>query len=162
MNSDELLIEKFFNAFKKLDAKTMCECYADDVVFYDPMFDLLHGEHAKAMWQMLCKSATDFSLIYNSITNLDDGYYTCKWVATYTFSNTKQKVINDCKAHFKILDGLIIEHSDAWSFYKWSEQAFGLTGKLLGGLGLFRNRIKNSAKMQLLNYIENNKAHNKL
>ena len=105
MNNDERLIERFFTAFQKLNAAEMNACYSDDVAFYDPMFELLKGEEAKAMWEMLCQNARDFSLQYDSIKNLDDGYYTCNWTASYTFSKTGRRVVNMCKAHMKIENG---------------------------------------------------------
>ena len=156
MNNDESLIERFFTAFKKLDAKAMNACYSDDIAFYDPMFELLRGDEAKAMWEMLCKNAKDFSLQFDSIKNLDDGYYTCNWTATYTFSKTGRRVVNMCKAHLKIENGFITEHSDGWSLHKWSGQAFGITGKLLGWTSFFRTKIKNSAKRNLMHYLEQN------
>lgn len=158
MNNDERLIERFFKAFQKLNAAEMNACYSDDVAFYDPMFELLRGEEAKTMWEMLCKNARDFSLQYDSIKNLDDGYYTCNWTASYTFSKTGRRVVNMCKAHMKIENGLITEHSDGWSMLKWSAQAFGITGKLLGWAGFFRRKLKNTAKRNLMHFIENNRS----
>jgi len=153
MNNDERLIERFFTAFQKLDANEMNACYSNDIAFYDPMFELLRGDDAKAMWEMLCKNAKNFSLQFDSIKNLDDGYYTCNWTATYTFSKTGRKVVNMCKAHMKIENGFITEHSDGWSLHKWSTQAIGITGQFLGWAGFFRRKLKNNARRNLLNYI---------
>ncbi len=160
MNNDERLVERFFTAFQKLDAKGMNVCYSNDIVFYDPMFELLRGDEAKAMWEMLCKNTKDFSLQFDTIKNLDDGYYTCNWTATYMFSKTGRKVVNMCKAHMKIENGFITEHSDGWSLLKWSSQAFGFKGRLLGWAGLFRRKLKNTAKRNLMYYIENNIMQN--
>lgn len=156
MNNDERLIERFFTAFQNLDAAKMNACYSDDIAFYDPMFELLRGDEAKAMWEMLCKNAKNFSLAFDNIKNLDDGYYTCNWTATYTFSKTDRLVVNMCKAHMKIENGLITEHSDGWSLQKWSAQAIGISGKLFGWAGFFRRRLKNNARRNLLHYMENN------
>jgi hypothetical protein len=41
-------------------------------------------------------------------------------------------VVNKIKANMRFADGKIIEHSDAFSVHKWSMQAFGLTGTILG------------------------------
>ena len=156
MNENEALVKRFYTAFQKLDATGMNACYSDEIVFYDPMFELLRGDEAKAMWEMLCKSAIDFSLQFDSIKDLDDGYYNCNWTATYTFSKTGRQVVNMCKAYMKIENGRIIEHSDGWSLAKWSAQAIGLPGKLFGWMGLFRRRLKNNARMSLLNYMQTN------
>lgn len=158
MNNDERLIERFFTAFQKLDADKMNACYSDDIAFYDPMFELLRGDEAKAMWEMLCKNAKNFSLAFDNIKNLDDGYYTCNWTATYTFSKTGRPVVNMCKAHMKIENGLIIEHSDGWSLQKWSAQAIGISGKLFGWAGFFRRKLKNNARRNLLAYLEKRAA----
>jgi ketosteroid isomerase-like protein len=155
MNNDERLIELFFTAFQKLDARQMNACYSDDIAFYDPMFELLRGNEAKAMWEMLCTNAKNFSLAFDNIKNLDDGYYTCNWTASYTFSKTGRSVVNMCKAHMKIENGLITEHSDGWSLQKWSAQAIGLSGKLFGWAGFYRRRLKNNARRNLLHYMEN-------
>ncbi len=154
MNENETLVKRFYTAFQQLDAKGMNACYSNDIVFYDPMFELLRGDEAKAMWEMLCKNAKDFSLQFDSIKDLDDGYYNCNWTATYTFSKSGRKVVNMCKAYMKIENGQIIEHSDGWSLAKWSAQAIGLPGKLFGWMGLFRRRLKNNAKRSLLNYMQ--------
>ncbi|MFC4261805.1 nuclear transport factor 2 family protein [Ferruginibacter yonginensis] len=156
MNGEQNIIQQFFNAFKKLDATTMNACYTNNIAFNDPMFDLLRGDEVRAMWQMLCANASNFSLEYDSIKDEGDGYYTCNWTAQYTFSKTGRRVINKCKAYMKIENGLIAEHSDAWSLHKWSEQAIGLPGKLLGWAGFFRRRIKNNARKNLLHFMQQN------
>ena len=104
MITNEQIITNFYTAFKKLDAEGMNACYSDSVVFFDPVFELLEGEQAKAMWRMLCKNAKDFSLTFDNIKALDEEYYTCDWVATYTFSKTGKKVVNkmSLSAHFII------------------------------------------------------------
>lgn len=152
-NRDEL-INKFYSSFQKLDHKGMNSCYSEDIVFFDPVFGLLRGDEARAMWEMLCKNAKDFSLTYNNIQHLDNEYSTCDWVATYTFSKTGKKVINKIKANMRFADGKIAEHSDAFSLHKWSSQALGFTGWLLGWNSFFQRKIKNGAKRNLLKFME--------
>jgi ketosteroid isomerase-like protein len=154
MTNHAELINKFYSAFQKLDYKTMCSCYSDDIIFFDPAFGLLKGEEAKAMWEMLCKKATNFSLTYGNIINLDEEYSTCDWVATYTFSKTGRTVVNKIRANMKFADGKIVEHSDAFSLHKWSAQALGFMGWLLGWNRLFQQKIQNGAKRNLLNFMQ--------
>lgn len=156
MDSNEQLISDFYTAFQKLDHSKMGACYSNEIVFFDPVFGLLRGREVKAMWEMLCKSAKDFSLTFGNITALDHEYYTCEWVATYTFSKTGRRVVNRIKAHMLINDGKIIEHSDGFSLHKWSAQALGFSGWLLGWNRFFQNRIKNQAKRNLLKYLNEN------
>jgi ketosteroid isomerase-like protein len=154
MNTNEQLIHNFYTAFQQLDAKAMNACYSDDIVFYDPVFELLRADEAKAMWEMLCKNAKDFTLSFGNIKDLGDNYYTCDWVASYTFSKTGRKVVNKIKAHMMIVDGIIIEHSDAFSLHKWSIQALGFSGWLLGLNSFYQRKIKNTARRNLLRFRE--------
>ena len=74
--------------------------------------------------------------------------------STYTFSQTGRRVINKVKAHLKMLDGKIVEHSDGFSLHKWSKQALGFSGMLLGWNSFFQRKIKNASRKKLLAYIE--------
>ena len=154
MTINEELINKFYTAFKGLDPDTMNSCYHEDIVFFDPVFGLLKGNAARAMWEMLCSNARDFTLTYSNIQHLDDEYSTCDWVATYTFSKTGRRVVNQVKANMRFAGGKIIEHSDAFSLHQWSKQAFGLTGVLFGWNSFFQRKVRNSANRNLLNFIK--------
>lgn len=154
MITNEQIISNFYSAFQQLDAAGMNSNYSEDIVFYDPAFELLRGDEARAMWRMLCKNARDFTLTFGNIRNLGDEYYTCDWVATYTFSSTGRQVINKIKAHMKIIDGKIIEHSDAFSLHQWSKQALGFSGWLLGWNSFFQKKIKNTARRNLLHFMQ--------
>lgn len=149
MNDNRQVIERFYSAFQRLDYATMQDCYSDDIIFNDPVFGILQDGDAKAMWEMLCKNARDFSLTYSNIQLLDEEYATCNWVATYTFSKTGRKVINSIKAHMRLQDGKIIEHTDQFDIWKWSRQALGLPGTLLGWSGYMRNKIRANAHKSL-------------
>lgn len=131
----------------------MTACYSDDIIFFDPAFGLLKGEEAKCMWEMLCKNAKEFSLTYGNIQHLDDEYSTCDWVATYTFSQTGRRVVNKIRANMRFADGKIIEHSDAFSLHKWTSQALGFTGWLLGWNRFFQRKIQNRARKNLMKFM---------
>ena len=144
MPTNEDLINTFYTAFSKLDYATMNSCYSNDIVFNDPTFGLLKANEVRSMWQMLCSNAKDFSLTYGNIIQLDEEYSTCDWVATYNFSKTGRQVVNKIRANMKFADGKIIEHSDAFSLHKWSAQALGFSGWLLGWNKLFQRKIQNN------------------
>ena len=149
MNTNKELINKFYSSFQKLDHAGMNSCYSDDIIFFDPAFELLKGDEVKSMWEMLCKNATNFSLTFDNIVELDDEYCTCDWVATYTFSKTGRKVINKVRANMRFAGGKIIEHSDAFSLHKWSRQALGLSGELFGWNSFFKERSKTRQRKTL-------------
>jgi limonene-1,2-epoxide hydrolase len=136
------LLEAFYTAFKNLDAETMVNCYHDDVVFKDPAFGILNGDHAKNMWRMLCESqkGKDFKITFSNI-EANDFNGSAHWEAFYTFSKTGRKVHNVIEAQFEFKDGKIIKHTDVFDLYRWSKQAFGLTGFLLGWTRFFKNKL---------------------
>jgi ketosteroid isomerase-like protein len=136
MSDNKQIIEKFYTAFQQLDYKSMQSCYSDDIIFSDPVFLLLKGIEAKAMWEMLCKNARDFSLSFSDIELIDHEYATCSWTAAYTFSRTGRRVVNNIKAFMRLKDGKIIEHSDGFRLSTWAAQALGWKGVLFGGLAL--------------------------
>ena len=158
MDTKEALINKFYAAFQQKDYRAMNSCYSDDIVFYDPAFEILRGDEVKYMWEMLCTNAKDFSLVFDSIKAKDHEYYTCNWVATYTFSKTGKRVVNHIKAYMRIENGKIVEHSDGFSLHKWSKQALGFTGELFGWNSFFQRKIKNKARKSLLKFIEGKKV----
>ncbi len=149
MNGNEQVIQRFYTAFQKLDYTTMQNCYTDDAVFSDPVFGLLQGAEVKAMWEMLCKSAADFSLTFSDIQLLDEEYTTCHWIATYTFSKTGRRVVNKIKAHMRIENGKITEHTDKFDLWKWSRQALGIPGLLLGWSNFIQGKVHRNAKKSL-------------
>lgn len=153
MNSNRQIIERFYSAFQKKDYQTMNDCYSTDIVFSDPAFGVLKGEEVRAMWEMLCKNAKDFSLAFSDIESLDEEYATCKWVATYTFSKTERRVVNKIKAYMKFYDGKIVEHSDAFRLSTWMGQALGWKGKLLGWSGFMKKAVQKNARKNLENFM---------
>lgn len=149
MDKNVELISSFYTAFQRLDYKAMNNCYSSDIIFFDPVFNLLEREQVSCMWEMVCKDARNFELVFGNITALDEEYYTCEWIATYIFSKTGRRVVNKVKAFMRIADGKIIEHSDGFSVHKWSMQALGFSGWLLGWNSFFQNRIKKQARKKL-------------
>lgn len=156
MDNRELL-DRFYSAFQRLDYKTMQDCYSNDAVFSDPVFGLLKGNEIKAMWEMLCRNAKDFSLSYSDIDALDHEYATCKWVAMYTFSRTGRKVVNHVKAFVRINDGKITEHSDAFRLSTWIGQAFGWKGILFGWTNFMKRAVQKQAKKSLDRFMQSDK-----
>ncbi|MFI5186391.1 MAG: nuclear transport factor 2 family protein [Chitinophagales bacterium] len=152
MNSNEETMTRFYSAFQKRDYKTMQGCYEENVIFYDPVFEDLVDNEVKLMWEMLCKRATDLVIQFNNV-KADEEYGTCNWIATYTFTKTKRKVINKIRAHMRFKDGKIIEHSDQFKLSNWCRQALGLPGMLFGSTGWFQKKVRKSAQQNLYDYI---------
>ena len=158
MADNKAVIERFYSAFQKLDYTTMNDCYSDDVIFSDPVFLTLRADEVKSMWEMLCKNAKDFSLTFSDIEFIDEEYATCKWVASYTFSKTGNRVTNNIKAFMRLKDGKIMEHSDAFRLSTWISQALGWKGVLLGWTGFMKKAVQNNAKRNLMNFMQKKNA----
>ena len=135
-------IEKFYAAFNDLDAEAMAACYHEDIVFEDPAFGELKGEQAKNMWRMLCSSqkGKDFRVEASQIES-NDQTGSAHWEAHYDFSQTKRRVHNKIDAKFEFKDGLIIKHVDVFDLYRWSKQALGFKGVMIGWTGFFKKKL---------------------
>ena len=137
------IIINFYNAFANLDAEEMVESYHPEVEFEDPAFGKLEGDRAKNMWRMLCKSqkGKDFKIEFSDI-EFEDQTGRAHWEAWYTFSKTGRKVHNIINAEFTFRDGKIITHKDTFDLYRWSKQALGLSGYLIGWSPFFRKKLQ--------------------
>lgn len=156
MNTNEQLISKFYTAFANADAKTMCECYHPNIQFQDPAFGVLKGNEVCQMWDMLIKNGKGNIKIEFSDIKAEDYSGAAKWIATYHFSKTNRKVINVIQAQFQFQDNFIINHTDNFDIWKWSQQALGLKGLLLGWTSFMKNQIQKQALASLKNYIKIN------
>jgi len=140
----------------------MQDCYADKVIFYDPVFEDLVDDEVKLMWEMLCKrAAADLSIEFSNV-QADEEYGTCDWKASYTFTKTGRKVVNNIRAHMRFKDSKIIEHSDQFKLSSWCKQALGLPGLLFGTMSWFQKKVRRTAQQNLYDYIVTQQASNNL
>ena len=152
MNPNEQLIEEFYAAFASGNAKTMASCYHEDITFEDPVFGILKGKAVAAMWEMLIERSKGELKIEFSDVKADKQSGSARWIASYHFSKTNREVINHVFATFEFQDGLIIKHSDYFNLWKWTRQAFGLQGALLGWTGFMQRKIQGQARLSLTKY----------
>jgi ketosteroid isomerase-like protein len=138
------LIARFYEAFNRLDAEAMAACYTEDVLFSDPVFGELRGRRAGDMWRMLTSRAKEFSVVFDHV-RADERTGGAHWVATYLFTQTGRTVINDIQARFVFRDGKICEHHDSFDLWRWSRQALGTKGALLGWTPMVQNAIRAQA-----------------
>ncbi|AAY36135.1 nuclear transport factor 2 family protein [Pseudomonas syringae] len=155
--ANSALITRFYEAFAQLDAEAMSACYTDDVLFSDPAFGELRGDQVGDMWRMLTSRAKNFSVVFDQV-RADDQTGSAHWVATYLFSQTGRTVVNDIQARFVFRDGRICEHRDHFDMWRWSRQALGLKGLLLGWTPLVRNAVRAQALKGLKTFSESRRA----
>ncbi len=148
MHAHEELIQRFYTALSKRDGAAMAACYTDDATFSDPVFTGLKGKEPGKMWRMLTSRGKDMTVVFDGIeANDTDGR--AHWVATYTFSATGRRVVNDIHAKFTFENGKIKTHQDRFDLYKWMRQALGLKGVLLGWLPLVQGKLRATARAGL-------------
>ena len=152
MHPHEKLIRDFYDAFNARDYVSMQESYHAKATFYDPVFQDLDSEQVKSMWQMLLTSSKDLSIKASEIV-AGDLKGSCRWDAWYTFSRTGRKVHNIIHANFRFENGKIIEHRDHFNLWRWSAQALGTSGLLLGWTPLVRSKVRTTAQTALRKYM---------
>lgn len=149
MKQNEQVIEEFYAAFAAHNTKTMASCYHEEIQFMDPVFGVLKGKDVSKMWEMLIeRSKGNLHIAFSDIHSKGNSGE-AKWIATYNFSKTNRKVINTIYAKFEFQDGLIVRHTDHFNIWKWSQQALGIKGLLLGWTGYMHKKIQQQAVTSL-------------
>lgn len=158
MHPNQQTIDHFYTAFAQLDADTMAACYAEDAVFDDAVFSLRGKPQVAGMWRMLCKATQAkgrdvWKLVYRDV-QADAGTGSAHWDAHYRFSATGRIVDNSIDACFTFdSQGLIATHRDSFDFWRWSRQALGLPGVLLGWTPALRNKVRQQAAANLRKFM---------
>jgi uncharacterized protein len=141
-------IRRLYEALDARDGETMAACYTLDARFTDPVFLDLEGREVGAMWRMLCERSDDLSVdLVEHGAEGDDGW--ARWIAKYTFTQTGRPVTNDVRAVMRFRDGLIAEHRDSFNLHRWTRQALGPSGLLLGWSPLVQRPVRRRARESL-------------
>jgi ketosteroid isomerase-like protein len=149
MHPNAQRITDFYTAFSNRDGAAMAAAYAADATFSDPAFPGLKGAEIGGMWQMLTGRAKDLRIEFSGI-EADDTQGKAHWEAWYTFSATGRAVHNIIDAQFTFnADGQIQTHVDTFGFHRWSRQALGMPGLLLGWTGFLKKKVQGQARKGL-------------
>jgi ketosteroid isomerase-like protein len=150
MSRESDLLETFYRAFQRRDGAAMTACYAADATFRDPVFDL-RGADVGRMWRMLCERGKDLRLEFSNL-QADGDRGSADWQAWYSFSKTGRPVHNIIHAEFEFRDGLIARHVDRFDFWRWSRQALGPAGLVLGWTPFLQGKVRAEARRGLEKY----------
>jgi hypothetical protein len=104
------------------------------------------------MWRMLTSRAKDLTVDLVS-RDAQENAGTAHWIAHYRFAQTGRAVVNDVHSRFRFVDGLIAEQVDDFDFHRWSRQALGLPGLLLGWTPMLRSSVQSKARAGLDKYL---------
>lgn len=148
MHPNAELIQRFYQAFAQRDAATMRAAYHPEARFDDPAFVGLVGAEIGDMWEMLITRGKDLEITFSGVA-ADEKAGSAHWEAWYTFSATGRKVHNVIDASFEFKDGKIFRHRDRFGFWRWSRQALGLPGLLLGWSPLLAGKVQKQARKSL-------------
>lgn len=151
MKNNEELIIRFYTAFQTLNYQEMQRSYHDDAEFSDPVFGTLTSQEVKTMWQMLLTRSKDLKIVFSDV-QATETTGKCHWEAWYTFSKTGRPVHNIISASFEFKDDQIYRHHDTFSLWRWSRQALGPTGLLLGWTPWVQEKVKGTARKSLSAY----------
>ena len=150
------IITNFYTAFAEGNAEEMTKYYHQNATFEDPAFGKLNQNEVVSMWKMLIeRSKGNLKIEFDNVKS-NENLGSARWIATYVFSQTNRKVVNIIEAEFEFKDGLIIKQHDHFDIYKWSKQALGWKGFLLGWTNFMQNKIQQNAKKSLQNYMLKN------
>jgi len=150
-------IESLYAAFARLDGAAMQACYAENARFDDEAFSLQGRREVGGMWRMLCEATrsrpealAQWRLAVSDITERS-----AHWEADYLFSATGRTVHNVIDAEFEFdSQGLILRQRDRFDFWRWSRQALGTPGLLLGWTPLLRGKVRATAAANLRKFLE--------
>jgi limonene-1,2-epoxide hydrolase len=147
-------LERFYTAFQRLDGAAMQACYAPDARFDDPAFSLRGAEQVGAMWRMLCAAAqAQGGEAWRLSFQVGTDGRSARWEAWYRFSATGRAVHNRIEARFSFDEqGRILTHQDQFDFWRWSRQALGLPGWLMGWSDWLRQKVRSQAAKNLARY----------
>jgi hypothetical protein len=154
-------IDRFYAAFARLDTDGMAACYADDAQFDDEAFSLRGKAEVMGMWRMLAEATRDkgadvWKLTWRDV-RADGRTGSAHWDAHYRFSATNRIVDNSIDARFEFDDaGRIRRHRDRFDFWRWSRQALGTPGLLLGWTPVLRAKVRERAARNLRAFMAKN------
>lgn len=147
MNSKEIAI-KFYDAFSVANIDVLKQLYDKKLIFNDNIFVNLDYNETISMWSSLLVGNKNMSIKYE-IKKYSEKYVEVEWIADYLFTSTNRNVKNIILAKMEIDQGKIINHTDNFDFYKWSQMAFGITGVLIGWTSFFKNKVRTEAYNKL-------------
>lgn len=150
--SSHSVVEHYWESLAAKDADEMAACYAPDATFEDEVF-ALRGPECGMMWRMLFQGAADLRVKTHPLV-VGDGVAHGVWEAWYTFSATGRRVHNKIHSRFVVRDGKIVDQRDAFPFAKWSRQALGAKGWLLGWTPLVRRAVRKQARRRLERWMQ--------
>lgn len=117
--------------------------YHPKAEYMDELFSLKYRE-ILALWYSCMLPEMKLEVKVKSIEQFKDVVVT-KWTISYTISSINRRITLDEIGRFEFEDGLIIRHTDKYSFHSWCTQALGVAGMLASWSKWLRSKVRNQA-----------------
>lgn len=153
MTASQQTATRFYRAFQSGDAAVMASCYHPELQFSDPVFGKLSHQEACGMWGMLLERSKGHLQVEFDVLSADASEVQVQWVASYPFGKSKRPVTNVIVAKMRFEGGLIVQHHDRFDFWKWSRQALGMSGWLLGWTPFLQNKVRQQSRQLLKKHL---------
>lgn len=161
MPSNPTTVTNFYQAFSRLDADAMAECYAEGAQFADEAFHLRGKREVMGMWRMLFQATqagnrADWKLEWGDLRE-EGAEIKVRWEEDYRFGVARRSVHNCVLATFTFdEEGKILTHHDRFNLWRWSRMALGVPGAVLGWSPAFRKLMGRQARANLDKFLASN------
>ena len=137
------IVEQFYAALNAKDLLTLRSLYHPKAEYNDEIFSLNYKE-ILALWYSSMQPEMELVAEVHSIDQQKESIVT-HWTISYTIASINKRITLDEVGRFEFQDGLIIRHTDEYSFYRWCAQAFGVAGMLASWSKWLRKKVRNQA-----------------
>lgn len=120
----EQVARAFYDAFCAGDVATLERLYAPDVRFQDEIFSFQDRAGTMGMWRILL--ASEGARFRYELLSTQGETAKVRWLADYELFG--RPIHNVIEATLTIREGRVVDHKDAFSWERWSRQAFPLGG----------------------------------
>ena len=144
---NQQIIESFLKALKNKDYVMMKEVFASNIQYFDPVYSYLKQQEVIGMWRKELSSYDEYVLTWEDIIDKGEGYFSVK--CNSSFKRNRKLIDQKHTLHFKIENGFVSEHSNAFRIHELAKQEKGFSGWLLGWNRYYQNRIKLKARQEL-------------
>jgi len=163
--------ERLVAAFARLDGDAMAACHSANASFQDQAFSLQGQRQIGGMWRTLCSATGErgraaWKLDLRRLTDRS-AHWEAHWEAQreaqreacYRFNASGRLVHKRIDAEFDLdAAGLAQRHRDRFDFWRWSRQALGLPGRMLGSTPFPGNKVRAQAAAKLQQYLAKRSA----
>ena len=139
---NRVVAARFFSRLVARDVSGAMECCGAQIEYSSPFFQGLFERRGReavgAMWRAWLGSLPQASISCDDIRASHE-HGLVRWTARYTFPDTSRLVRHDLSADLAFAEGKIIRHRDRFGLHEWASQAYGASGRLLGGQRAFQS-----------------------